>query len=138
MEKTHHGSCTCGRVRIEARIDLAKGATRCNCRLCTKVHQSSAMVRPEDFRLLEGEDALVTYQRTTYPLFRRFCRDCGAHVYGYGNLPELGGDFVAVNVQCLDDVELTDVPIRYWDGRHDNWHAGPRERPWPMLTPTAA
>jgi hypothetical protein len=33
---------------------------------------------------------------------------------------------------CLDDVELIDLPVQHWDGRHDNWQAGARPKPWPI------
>ena len=36
-------------------------------------------------------------------------------------------------VNCLDGIELRDLSIQYWDGRHDNWEAGPRSTPWPIL-----
>ncbi len=51
---------------------------------------------------------------------------------------QLGGDYVSVNFNALDGVELADIPTKHWDGRHDNWHAGPRDTPWPMYTPDAA
>jgi hypothetical protein len=39
---------------------------------------------------------------------------------------------VSVNVNCLDDVDPWQLSITYWDGRHDNWEAGPRPAPWPI------
>ena len=41
--------------------------------------------------------------------------------------------FVSVNFNCLDDVEISDVQLRYWDGRHDSWQAGMRDRPWKIF-----
>lgn len=37
-----------------------------------------------------------------------------------------------VNVACLDDVDPSEVSVRYWDGRHDAWDAGARSTPWPI------
>jgi hypothetical protein len=52
-----------------------------------------------------------------------------------GNVPELGGDWVSVNLNCVDweaaGVELADLKIGYWDGRRDNWKEGKKERPYP-------
>ncbi len=73
-------------------------------------------------------------QSTQSPNARYFCKHCGVHVFGRGDVPELGGAFASVNVDCLDDVELSFLKVGYWDGRHDNWQAGLRERPWPMLS----
>jgi hypothetical protein len=36
------------------------------------------------------------------------------------------------NLNCMDDLELSEVRVMFWDGRHDNWQVGPRSTPWPM------
>lgn len=135
MEKLHRGSCGCGKVHYEVTLDTDKGASRCNCSLCIKLHPSSSMVKPGAFRVTSGESHLVRFQRhAAYPMYRHFCGKCGTQIYGTGVLEELGGAFVSVNLQTLDDVEIGELAIRYWDGRHDNWHAGLRDTPWPILT----
>jgi hypothetical protein len=48
----------------------------------------------------------------------------------------LGGEYVSVNVLCLDEVDPATLKTIYWDGRHNNWAAGPRETPW-AIAPTA-
>jgi len=58
---------------------------------------------------------------------------CGIYAYGRGYLEQLGGDFVSVNVNTLDDIEHSELDVMYWDGRHDNWSAGSRKVPWPSL-----
>jgi hypothetical protein len=44
----------------------------------------------------------------------------------------MGGDYVSVNLNALDDVDTSAMSMIYWDGRHNNWHAGPRPMPWPI------
>jgi hypothetical protein len=94
--------------------------------------QTGAITKPDAFRLLEGESSVSEYAwgRKTSTFY--FCKHCGIHVYGRGHLAELGGDFVSVNVNTLDDVDPNTLPLVHWDGRHDNWHAGPRPQPWPV------
>jgi hypothetical protein len=82
---------------------------------------------------LAGEEQLGQYAWASKVSTRFFCKVCGVHCYGSGHLAEVGGDFVSVNVNTLDDVELVGLKLVYWDGRHNNWEAGPRDTPWPTL-----
>lgn len=133
--KTHHGSCHCGAVRYDVDLDLKGQATRCNCTICTKLGLLGAITRPEHFRLVQGEAALKTYGRHVEVAKRYFCATCGTHCFSKGVLEELGGAFVGINVNTLDDVDQGQLSVAYWDGRHDNWQAGTRTTPWPVFEP---
>jgi hypothetical protein len=125
---TQHGSCHCGAVHFEVDID-ATSATQCNCTICRKINGVTKGVKPEAFRLLQGQDALTTYANRIGA--RYFCKVCGIHVYGDGDLPEMGGAFVSVNFNTFDTFDVADIELGHWDGLHDNWHAGLRKSPWP-------
>jgi hypothetical protein len=43
-----------------------------------------------------------------------------------------------VTLNCLDGVDPNAVAVQYWDGRHDNWAAGPRATPWPIAAAAPA
>lgn len=126
------GSCHCGAVRFEVQADLAQGASRCNCSVCTKLGARGAIVKPDAFALLSDEEALNAYEWGHKVSKRYFCKTCGIYCYASGHLAEVGGDFVSFNYNTIDDLEIDDLPVVYWDGRHDNWHAGPAEEPWPI------
>ncbi|MGB0084584.1 MAG: GFA family protein [Rhodomicrobiaceae bacterium] len=125
--KTYHDSCHCGKVQFEADIDLDAGTGRCNCSICSKLRNWSAIIKPEQFRLLSGAEHLGSY--VWGPVAdRKFCRHCGVSLYGIGHLEEVGGDFCSVSIAALDDVApevLASIPIRYFDGRHNHWENEP-------------
>jgi hypothetical protein len=52
------------------------------------------------------------------------------HSFEHGHVAEIGGDYVAINPACLDDVapeELLAAPLRYLDGKQDAWLSVPAE-----------
>jgi hypothetical protein len=126
MKKTYAGSCHCHAVRFEADIDLAAGTSKCNCAICAKSRMWKAIVPSSDFRLLQGAADLADYTFGRAAIHHRFCRHCGVKLFGTGDFAPIGA-FHAVNVASLDisDAELAAAPVRYEDGRHDNWGAAP-------------
>jgi len=129
--RRHAGGCHCGAVRYEVTVDATHGS-RCNCSICTKVSPLGALVKPAAFKLVEGEEALSTYVWGSGFSKRFFCKHCGVHCYGSGSADFLGGDFVSVNLNTIDDIDPCEVETIYWDGRNNNWQAGPRHAAWPM------
>lgn len=130
MQKRYTGSCHCGAVRFECSIDLAEGTSKCNCSVCTKARFWKAIVRADAFQLVEGRDDLHEYQFGGHSIQHFFCRHCGIKTFGRGHLEALGGEFYAVSVVCLDNVpveELSRAPVRFEDGRQDNWANVPAE-----------
>ena len=127
MLKTYHGSCHCGTIKFEAAIDLTQNTYRCNCSICRRTRFWAAIVKPESFRIIQGESDLTQYLFNTKKNHHYFCKHCGVRAFGVGNETPMGKIY-GVNVMCLDDVtddELANAPITYADGRDDNWQHSP-------------
>jgi hypothetical protein len=131
MEKQHHGSCHCGAVKFSVVIDASQG-TRCNCSICTKLSIIGGRGKLGTLEVT-GADNLVAYEWGMKVAKRYSCKTCSVYLYGVGHLAELGGDFLSINLNVLDDIDPNILPVAHWDGRHNNWEAGMRDQPWPIF-----
>ncbi|MFO0745491.1 MAG: GFA family protein [Myxococcota bacterium] len=113
--KTYTGGCHCGKVRFE--VDLAlDGVASCNCSICSKRGWLLAFTPAEHFRLLSGADAVTVYQFNRHIVRHQFCATCGTAAFGDGKGPN-GVSMVSINARCLDDVDLSALPVKHYDGR---------------------
>jgi hypothetical protein len=125
--KTYHGSCHCGKVQFDADIDLAAGTGKCNCTYCTKIRNWSVIIKPDALKNVKGEEELTGYVAAGRPAeygVHLFCKHCGISTFNRGHLEQIGGDYVSIMLGSLDDVtidELMSGPVRYGDGRNNNW-----------------
>lgn len=130
MTKTYKGSCHCGEVKYEVDIDLGQGTSKCNCSYCLKARAWAATVKPAAFRLASGSQEGVAYHQNSEAPVKYHCGRCGIHTHTRGDASYMGGPFVQVFVTTLDDAsaeELVSAPVRYSDGRNNNWMNPPAE-----------
>jgi hypothetical protein len=113
--RTYTGGCHCGKVRYEAKTDLKQVIT-CNCSICTKRGLLLAFVEAERFKLRSGQDALTDYQFGRKNIHHLFCSSCGVESFARGTAPN-GAEMVAINVRCLDEVDIGSLPLTPIDGK---------------------
>ena len=112
--KTHNGSCHCGAVRYEVTADFTEGI-RCNCSHCKRKGWLLAFVPVDSFTLLSGEDAQTTYHFNKHHIDHMFCKTCGVQSYSYGG-DGAGNHMYAINLNCIEDLDLKDIKINEYDG----------------------
>lgn len=113
--KTYTGGCHCGKVRYEVNMDLKSGMT-CNCSHCSKKGFILSFVPEKQFKLLSGENNLTDYQFNKKIIHHLFCKTCGVQSFGRGKGPN-GSPTVAVNIRCLDNVDVSKIPTTEYNGK---------------------
>ncbi len=109
------GSCHCGKVKFEVEGELAK-ATACNCSICQRRGSLHWFVPHQALHLLTPDAELSTYTFNRHVIRHRFCAHCGVHAFGEGVDPQ-GNRMAAINVRCLEGVELDALAVAHYDGR---------------------
>ena len=116
---TYQGSCHCRAITFEVDAPPVIEADRCNCSICTKSGYLHLIVPRASFRLLSGEQSLLTYRFNTGIARHTFCRNCGIKPF---YTPRSNPDGVDVNVNCLD-TRPAGLLITEFDGRNWEHHA---------------
>jgi hypothetical protein len=113
--KTHTGGCHCGKVRYEVTTELGQ-VISCNCSICSKKGHLLSFVPAEQFVLESGDGELTDYQFNQKIIHHLFCKTCGIESFARGRGPD-GKAMIALNVRCLDDVELGSLEVAPFDGK---------------------
>lgn len=108
------GSCHCGAVRYGVTADLSSTIS-CNCSICRRTGMILTFVPADQFQLQSGADHLADYQFGQKRVHHLFCKSCGVRSFGRGSGPD-GREMVAINVRCLDGVDLGSLTPRAYDG----------------------
>ena len=113
----HHGHCHCGAVAFEVDAPERITALDCSCTICTMTGFLHLIVPKSKFRLVRGEERLVSYRFNTGVADHKFCGICGIKSF---YIPRSNPDGIDVNVRCLDP-QPAEVILEPFDGR--NWDA---------------
>jgi hypothetical protein len=112
---THHGSCHCGQIRFDVEGEITT-ALSCNCSICQRKGALLWFVPRSTLRLLTPDDNARTYGFNQHRIKHRFCPICGIHPYGEAASP-VGELMAAVNLRCVEGIDLQAVPVTFFDGR---------------------
>ncbi len=111
----YKGSCHCQKVSYEVEMNL-EGVVACNCSMCQRKGTLLAFAPESSFKLLSGEKDLTDYQFHKKVIHHTFCSTCGVTSFASGVAPD-GTKMKAINVRCLEGVELEKLPVQHYDGR---------------------
>jgi hypothetical protein len=93
----YKGSCHCGRVAFEVEGTIDSGLA-CNCSICQRKGSLLWFVPRDRLRVLTPEANASTY------------------TYGEGTDPK-GNHTAAINLRCLEGIDLASIPVENFDGR---------------------
>lgn len=111
----HTGSCHCGRIKfeVEGTFDEVK---ECNCSHCSRKGYLLWFVPRGRLSLKTPESAMSTYRFNKHVIDHHFCPNCGCAPFGFGKAPD-GAEMAAVNIRCIEGIELSGVKRIPVDGR---------------------
>jgi hypothetical protein len=102
------GSCHCGAVRFEIETAVVE-LTTCDCSICRRKNALMIKVHESQFSLLAGDQSLTEYQFHTKTARHFFCKVCGIYPF---HRKRVTPDNLGINVMCLDDFDVTGIPVR--------------------------
>jgi hypothetical protein len=111
----HQGSCHCKKVIFEYE-SAPMPALECNCSICKRKGAIWQAVSNEHFKIVSGEEALELYQFGTKTAKHFFCKHCGISTFSN---PRIAPDKWAINLRCVDDIDIGSLAIVSFDG--ENW-----------------
>ena len=109
------GGCHCGKVAYEVEGEIDQ-AIDCNCSMCQRRGGLLWFVPRSAFSLTTDPAELGTYHFNKHAIDHHFCRHCGIASFSQGQMPD-GTKMTAINVRCLECIDLKSVKVVQIDGR---------------------
>jgi len=110
----YQGSCHCGGIAFTVRGQIGQ-VIDCNCSLCRRRGGLLWLVGASDFSLRTPRERMSTYLFNKRHIQHHFCPTCGIAPFSEGQGPD-GSQTYAVNVRCLDGVDLGALQVMAYDG----------------------
>ena len=115
MAQTYSGGCQCGKVSFDVDLELGE-VMSCNCSRCGRLGTLLAFTPAAQFRLKSGEGDLTRFEFNKHMIHHYFCATCGIQSFARGKTPD-GKEMAAINVRCLDGVDVDSLKVKKVDGR---------------------
>lgn len=112
---TYQGGCHCRAIAFELDAEVAEGYD-CNCSMCRKRGGLLGFFPRDALVLKTPESALGTYTFNRHAIEHHFCQQCGISPFSEGVDPRSGAKTAAVNLRCLDGIDLSSLKIVPIDG----------------------
>lgn len=111
----YRGSCHCGKIAYEVEGAIEQ-VMECNCSHCSRKGYLLWFVDRDQLRVTTPADQLSTYTFNKHVIKHHFCSTCGCAPFGIGTLRS-GVEKAAINVRCLEDIDLKSLKIIPVDGK---------------------
>jgi hypothetical protein len=111
----HRGSCHCGRIAFEVEGEIPE-VMSCNCSMCQRKGVLMWFVPRQAMTLLTPLEKMSTYEFNKHVIKHHFCPSCGIHPFGEAVSPS-GQETAAINVRCLEGVDLQALKVKHFNGR---------------------
>jgi hypothetical protein len=111
----YKGSCHCGELRFEVEGKLEQ-VIECNCSHCSRKGYLLWFLPRASLTLQGTTNSMSTYTFNRHLIAHQFCPRCGCAPFGFGAGRD-GAASAAINVRCLEGVELTELKRVPFDGR---------------------
>jgi hypothetical protein len=108
-------SCHCGKVALEFEGDVKEGMA-CNCSICQRKGSLLTFMPRAAVKWLTPEGAASSYTFNKHRIKHRFCPTCGMQPYAEAQ-DKNGNPTVAVNVRCIEGIDLASITVKHFDGR---------------------
>ncbi|HEY2686470.1 MAG TPA: GFA family protein [Steroidobacteraceae bacterium] len=116
MTQTYSGGCQCGKVRYEVQMEIGE-VMSCNCSRCAKLGSLLAFAPADQFKLLSGESDLTQFAFNKHMIEHQFCSTCGIQSFAIGTNPKSGARMAAINVRCVDGIDVDALKVKKIDGK---------------------
>lgn len=115
---TYRGSCQCGQVKYALQTRPITQVLECNCSMCGRAGALWTAAADADLKIDCDLAEMGLRQFGTMRAKHYFCKTCSVHPF---TRPRLDPTRWAVNVRCLEGVEVAALRVILFDGK--NWEA---------------